>query len=608
MARRSASILIGLAAAIVVTLLLASDLPAALELPARDLVLRLLPRRPANATVIVAIDERSVRSVGPWPWPRATLARLVDRAADARARGAIVDILLTEARPGDALLANAMRRLPSIAVCVLADRGQWLVPAPAFDGAAIVGHGNFELDRDGILRRFASTKQDRRRAYTAVSFEAASLMRATPVPVGRSVAPMFRTAPRDVPVVSAVDLLRDPSASRVLRGMLVFIGPTALGLGDRVLTPVSTRLAPDTGVSVHAAATESILRGEEVRALPPLLGGAFAGVIVGSVVAARRRARNVRIAIATAFLFAIVAGGYALLATTGIAVPWITLMLALLLAAGGAEATRMASRLRQSRDAAARLETNLGLSPAAPQDEVGIRLEEIATRLAERRAQELESQRVLAHELRTPLASMRNLTQLLGGFELSEGERRRVTALLEAEAGKLQLMVTELLDLERLALRNFDSASNVTDLGMLAAARVELLRAGSDRPLVVDAPAGIRIRGDAILLERIIDNLVSNAMKYTPPQTPVHVAVARNDGAALLVVEDRGLGIPASERTRVFQRFARGSTAAGTEGLGLGLALVAEVARWHRGDVAVEDAEGGGARFIVTLPVAEDQR
>jgi len=598
----------GLAAAFLVTLLLAADVPAALELPARDLALRLLPRRPARATAIVAIDERSVRAVGPWPWPRATLARLVDRAADAGARAAIVDILLTEARPGDELLARAMKRLPSIAVCVLAERGQWLVPAPAFDSSAIVAHGNFELDRDGILRRFASTKQDRSRAFAAVSFEAASFIRVTAVPVGRSVAPAFRTAPRDVPVVSAVDVLRDPNASRSLRGKLVFIGPTALGLGDRVLTPVSARLAPDTGVSVHAAATESILRNEDVRALPPLAGGAFAGIVAGTIVGVRRRARGVRVIVAGAFLLAILGGGYALLASTGIAVPSVTLMLALLVAAGGAEATRMASRLRQSREAAARLETNLGYASAAPGDEVGLRLEEIATRLAERRAQELESQRVLAHELKTPLASMRSLTQLLGGFELSDAERRRVTSLLEAEAGKLQLMVSGLLDLERLALRNFDSASAVTDLGTLAAARVELLRASADRPVAVDAPPGIRVRGDAILLERIIDNLVTNAMKYTPPRTPVHVAVERRDGIALLAVEDRGRGIPTSERARVFQRFARGSTAAGTEGLGLGLALVAEVARWHRGEVAVEDAQGGGARFVVTLPLIEDER
>ena len=580
-------ILLGLATAIVVVVLLALEVPATVELPARDLAMKVLPGRGAEATAVIAIDERSLQEIGPWPWTREQLATLVDRCAEAGARAAVLDILLADARPGDERLGQALRRLPSAAVSVLVEREQWIIPAPAIREATVVAHGNFELDHDGILRRFAATKQSGDRAYTALSLEAASILHPMAVPVGQTVAPAFRTAPSAIPVVSAADVLHGRHDAKLLRGKLVFVGPTALGLGDRVLTPVSRRLAPDPGVTVHAAATEALVRGEWIRALAPIGSGAIAGIIVTSILAARRR--RARLVVATLATIAVLLGGGVLLATRGVAVPFVTLMLAVVITTALVEARAMGSALRASQ-----ADT--------------IRLEEIATRLAEHQAQEVESKRILAHELKTPLASMRGLTQLLSGFELTEPERRRVTSLLEAETGKLQSMVTGLLDLERLPLRDFESSSTVTDLGELVAARIELLRTSAGRPLVASVPRGVPVRADAMLIERIVDNLVGNALKYTPPQSPVHVTVRSTAQSGVLEVEDRGPGIAETERERIFRRFVRGSTAAGTEGLGLGLSLVAEVARWHGGSVTVESPAEGGSRFRVTLPLAVEAR
>jgi len=220
--------------------------------------------------------------------------------------------------------------------------------------------------------------------------------------------------------------------------------------------------------------------------------------------------------------------------------------------------------------------------------------------MSEHRVHEAESKRVLAHELRTPLASMRGLTQLLGGFELSEAERKRVTSLLESEAGKLESMVGGLLDLERLPLRDFKASTSVLDLGKLVAARVEFLRAGTDRPLIMQMPDdAVPVRADATLVERVVDNLVGNALKYA--EGPVTVAVQRNGAGAMLEVADEGTGLDAADRERVFQRFFRGSSAAGTQGLGLGLSLVAEVAKWHGGGASVDARQGGGTVFRVTF-------
>ncbi len=551
MLRRRTALWIAAAAGVAVMLLLAFDLLDALELPARDAALRLLPPRPATATAVVAIDEQSLRAIGPWPWDRATLAALVNRAADAGARGVVLDILLAEARPGDEQLAAAARRLPVLAVAVVDEHGRWLVPGPPLAQAMVAAHGNFELDHDGILRRLSSTKQSGDRALTAL--------------------PSFRTRPDAIPSISAADLLRDVAFALRLHGKLVFIGPTAYALGDRVLTPTTTRHRPDPGVTIHAAATESIIRGDVIRELPPIAGGLFASLAVGAIVLVRRR----RIA-AAIVIIATIAGGFLLLAN-GIAIPFITLIGSAVFAVAGIETKIIMAALRKSEE-----------------------------RYIDHRERDAESKRVLAHELKTPLASMRSLTQLMGGFELTDAERKRVSALLEHEAGKLETMVGTLLDLERLPLRDFASSSSVIDLGALVAARIDFLRASTDRTLFVSADPQLLVRADAALIERVVDNLVGNALKYTAAPSPVTVRVTRGGDDAAVFVEDRGPGIAEADRERIFQRFVRGTTAAGTNGLGLGLSLVAEIARWHGGAAGVEAMPGGGSRFRITLPLAAE--
>ena len=565
---RSVALSLAAAAAVAVTLLLAFDADDALELPLRDAALRITPAAPPTSTIVVAIDEPSLRVFGRWPWPRTVLADLIDRAAALGARGAVLDVLLAEPADGDERLVQSMRHMRTVTIAALDEHGQWLVPIASVREAATAAHGNFELDRDGILRRFASTKQSGDRSLAADSVEAASMITGAAVPIGRSITPRFRARPREIPIVSAAQFLR---GAPNIRGKVVFIGPTALALGDRVLTPVS-RL-PDPGVTVHAAATESLVRGEIVREMPPIAAGCLAGVMVAIILLIRTKR-----AAAAALVLLITVGGFLLLDKAGIAIPFFALNATVLMAIAGVE-------IASSRGTAQELQ-------------------KLATRLAARRAQEAESKRVLAHELKTPLASMRGLSQLLGGFELNDAERRRVASLLEAEAGKLQLMVNGLLDLERLPLRDFQSSSTVMNLGDLVARRIEFLKASSDRQFMMSITPGVLVRADAALIDRVVDNLAGNALKYSPTPAPVTITVRRSEGDAVVEVEDRGPGIAANERTRIFDRFFRGSSAAGTQGLGLGLSLVSEVAQWHGGAVSADDAAGGGSLFRVVLPVA----
>jgi signal transduction histidine kinase len=232
-------------------------------------------------------------------------------------------------------------------------------------------------------------------------------------------------------------------------------------------------------------------------------------------------------------------------------------------------------------------------------------LEALALEVGEARRAEAESRRVVAHELKTPLTSVRGLAQLLSRYDLSEAERRRVAGLVADEAARLSTMVESLLDLERLKLQDFAERSSRVDLSLLAAERAAVHR-GSLRAVTLEAEPGVAVKGDAALLSRLLDNLIGNALKFSPEGSPVSVSLRAGGGKAVLEVADRGPGVPEGEREAIFRRFARGSAATATAapGLGLGLALVAEVAAWHGGCVEASSRQEGGAVFRVSLPLA----
>src|SRR5512140_572969 len=118
------------AAGLCAALLAVSGLLRPLELPLRDALLRRMPRLEANRVVVVLVDEASLAAEGAWPWERGRLARLVDAAAGAGARGVVVDVLLPEPRAGDAQLAASLAGVPSVLAAGIAEDGAWLLPAP----------------------------------------------------------------------------------------------------------------------------------------------------------------------------------------------------------------------------------------------------------------------------------------------------------------------------------------------------------------------------------------------------------------------------------------------------------------------------------------------
>ena len=551
----------------------------------RDGMLRRLPSHPASKVAAVLIDEQALRSEGPWPWDRDRLARLVTAARAAGARGVALDLLLPESRPGDGALAEALAGGPSVLAVGVDDGGRWLWPDLLLQ-AAPLAHVSFALDRDGVVRRVAATREGEGRQLPAFPVAAARLGDpAIPIPVGATLQPGFRA--RRIPAVGASDLLASQPAP-ILRGRVVFIGASAAGLGDRVVTPVSRYGAPEPGVLVEAQVAEAILSGDLLHPAPPLLGALLVFALAWLSVGLVRSPGRMRPALALVPILSPLPMAALSLQSLHLELAPLAATFALA-GAGGAAAWDRARRTRRSVSEVRRRIAEL---------------ERVQAQLAEGQKQEAEARRVVAHELKTPLTSVRGLAQLLAQFDLSGEERARVAGMVVSEASRLARMVDALLDLERLRLRDPARDAHPLDLSALCEARAAFLRAGTDRPFEAHLAPGLRVVGDEALLARVIENLVSNALKFSPEGAPVRIDLRQEGGQALLEVEDRGPGIPEAERTRIFGRFARGSTQGLAPGLGLGLALVAEVVAWHRGTVTVATGREGGSRFEVRLPLA----
>jgi two-component system OmpR family sensor kinase len=212
-----------------------------------------------------------------------------------------------------------------------------------------------------------------------------------------------------------------------------------------------------------------------------------------------------------------------------------------------------------------------------------------------------------SHELRTPL------TSILANLELLEaelaGEQRDMADSALRSSRRMRRLVGDLLLLAR-ADAGRELPREPVDVAVVAAeAAREAAALSAEHPLALDLPGPVMVNGVADDIHRLAGNLIENALIHTPPGTPVTVSVRREGPDAVIEVADRGPGVPPAMRERVFERFARGDGDAAPRGSsGLGLAIVRAVTHAHGGRVELGDAEGGGARFVVTLPAADVTR
>ncbi len=218
----------------------------------------------------------------------------------------------------------------------------------------------------------------------------------------------------------------------------------------------------------------------------------------------------------------------------------------------------------------------------------------------------------ISHDLRTPLVSITGaLTSLEeDGAELDEATRRNLAVMAREEAERLNHLVGNLLDMTRIEAGVLKAVAELCDVQEVISAALERLEKRlAGRPVTVDAPA-LLVPMDFVLMVQVLVNLLDNALKYSPADTPIEVAARLSDGTLEITVADRGVGVPAEDLERIFDKFYRVQRPAAGSGTGLGLAICKGIVEAHGGRIWAQNRPGGGMVVTVALPCAraDDER
>lgn len=250
------------------------------------------------------------------------------------------------------------------------------------------------------------------------------------------------------------------------------------------------------------------------------------------------------------------------------------------------------------------LET-LGALTGITLDRVRLYEREHAMRVALERSNEVMTNFVAlaAHELRTPVTTIHGFVQTLNhlGPRLAEDEREQLSTALEQQTTRLASLVEQLLDLSRLDANAIEVRPQVVDLGSRLDEIASVAAAGRDVAVKVDVPDRLDAVVDPAIVERVVTNLVTNAIRYGAP--PVRIQAKQLDGSVFIAVEDDGPGVAREVEKSLFERFTRAGVARDrVAGTGLGLAIARAYALAHNGELSYERRWPIGSRFVLRLP------
>jgi signal transduction histidine kinase/CheY-like chemotaxis protein len=214
---------------------------------------------------------------------------------------------------------------------------------------------------------------------------------------------------------------------------------------------------------------------------------------------------------------------------------------------------------------------------------------------------------MLSHELRNPLAAIRSSLAVLQGLD-DRPQARKPQDVIDRQTRHLAHLLEDLLDTARIQEGKITLTPTRVDLGrQIGEALLSLSDSHRQRVRVQSPREPVEVEGDPVRLDQVFSNLLHNALKYSPADSPVTVRLAAEDGDAVLTVEDEGVGIEAEMLPRIFEPFTQveASLARSEGGLGLGLPLVRNLVELHGGEVTVESPGPGlGSAFRVRLPLA----
>jgi len=210
------------------------------------------------------------------------------------------------------------------------------------------------------------------------------------------------------------------------------------------------------------------------------------------------------------------------------------------------------------------------------------------------------------HELRTPLTSIDGQAQMALRFLETDPVRAgEAMARVRVQTKRMNQLISDLLDYGQVSVGALSLDVVTFDLGVAVAITIGLHEYGDVPRITFEVPKDIRVQGDPERLAQVVGNVLDNAIKYSPPGSAIEVRLTTVGSVARLSVTDRGVGIPAEERDRLFAPYYRSSRTREISGTGLGLHISMRIAEMHRGHLSLESSSGAGSVFVLEIPLAE---
>lgn len=575
-----------------------TPLASEIDNAAYDLMFRIhRPPHWQTHSVLLAIDEQTLMESGGVRSQRKLLAEALELVAPAKPRAVAIDIILADrGDPAeDARLERALERTPNLVLsCDLLPEGSaWDDPLPRFRRhAAAVGHVHANPDpvsRSVPLEK--ATARDRRWALALEAYRvghgAQILESPRDLQIGNLIIPAarddaramrIRYVPPDMPPIPRVSLKQlkaDPTLASLFRGKTVFVGITApTAARDRLMTPYRTLAV---GLDIHANAFETIEQGQFLTSAPEWqvlllsIGLAAAAGLAFGLLSGWPAYATAALILASAHLapYWLFTQGVVFPYSPPASVAWLTLV-----TAAAYQYLVVRRRLRTSEAEKTRYQ---------------------------------HAVQFVTHEMRTPLTAIQGSSELMGRYALPEEKRKQIAGLIHSESKRLARMIEIFLNVERLSAGQMELKHEhfpVRDLVETCVGRARPLAERKQIRIEVEALAEENLTGDRELMEYAVYNLLTNAVKYSPPSTTVRVSGLRDRDRFRLAVKDEGIGMDRHEVKKIFQKFYRTRKAeqSGEAGTGIGLSIVEQIVIQHGGTIEVLSKPGQGSCFTLVLP------
>ncbi|MEP6715556.1 MAG: CHASE2 domain-containing protein, partial [Terriglobia bacterium] len=565
---------------------------------AYDFLFRLeQPKSWQPGSIILAIDERTLSRYGGMTHVRAALADGLEKIRGANPAAVAVDMILAE--PGaseaeDRGLEAAFAATPRLVLaCYLLGDKTWEVPIERFRRHAFaLGHVHADFDKyDAVSRDIPLEVAAGRERHWALALETFRAVRGgtivespddlmlgsirIPSSMRDQRVMRIRYLPVPIPTVTVAELDTHPELAARFQGKAVFAGVTAQAAGDRWLTPYSnTILMP--GIEMNANEYETLAQQQFLVDVSPV---AVVAVCIALAIAAgliyaflEGRAANYA-ALALALISQVVP---AAAFSQRVVWPWLPGTAAVLLAIAMSAGWRHLIVRRELADA------------------------------GQEKNRYQRAMQFVTHEMRTPLTAIQGSSELISRYgSMPEVKRQQMADLINSESKRLARMIETFLSVERLSAGEMELKREKFPLAQVVESCAQRARPLAERKnieLEIAAIPANDLTGDRELMEYAVYNLLTNAVKYSPPATTIRVFGENDDrGGVHLSIEDQGIGMDKKEVSRIFEKFYRTRRAeqSGEMGTGIGLSIVEQIVREHGGTIHVESEPGKGSRFTL---------